>query len=84
MSNAVELTKERIVRQTDADCVFTDGYGVRWFKYEFKYPHRRPEGSLADFAFDIWATSDQDAAERLASIKASAKIQGRIVTGIDT
>lgn len=75
MPEVIDLQQKRAAReQPDDSCVRHDEYGrpLYLFGYEFEHSDGKPYG------FDFWAYDWKDAEEKLASIKASARIVGQI------
>lgn len=60
----------------DEEQTYVDEGGVKWFKYGVDYKDQRG----ARMSFYIWATSLEDANERLESIKANACVYGQIIS----
>ena len=54
---------------------WTDEDGVQWHKYTCEYI----DGRGRRMGFDLWGTSDADAEERMTALRATAKVEGRIL-----
>jgi len=61
----------------DAEQCFVDHNGVEWFKFLCEYAHDGDEWS-----FEIWAMHREDAAARLLSMAATAKVTGQVFAKI--
>jgi hypothetical protein len=77
MSDIIDFTKEHDKRHgPDSEHVYIDGAGVKWFKFSCTYK------SLTDMSFYIWATSFEDAEDRLEKIKNTAVVDGQVYAEI--
>lgn len=65
--------------QPDKKHVLVDDRGVKWFEFTCSYDDK----SGNSFIFSIWAKSKEDAEERMAALKQTAKIDGQLFMEID-
>jgi hypothetical protein len=76
MSNVTSLDAHKTkLNAPDADQVYVDDDGVKWFKFGVDYTDQRAR----TMSFPIWATSLEDAQERLSLIKDNSRIYGQII-----
>ncbi len=76
MTNIVDL--DEIRNKPDADCVWADEGGVKWFKFSAEFFH---DGK--NWGFFIWARDFTDAESRIQSIKATVALGGQIFSEIE-
>lgn len=57
---------------------YIDEFGLTWFEFTCSYKY---EG--VDFVFSIWATSKENASDRIVELKRSALVDGQILAEID-
>lgn len=76
MSNVLDLNA-RLAKANapDSNQTYVDGDGVTWLKFGVEYKDQRGR----TMTFDIWATSSEDAGERLQLIKENGKVYGQIL-----
>jgi len=60
----------------DPQCTFIDDDNITWFEYTYSYKDERQR----KMSFTLWATSVNDAKERLASLKANAQLDGQLIS----
>ena len=60
----------------DADCVWTDMNGIKWYKFDCSYDFEKP------YSFTIWATSMENAKERLSAIQSNGRVDGQVLSEV--
>jgi hypothetical protein len=69
----IQAARERL-NGPDLNCVSTDSDGHPLFLYSIGYRHGDRRYSL-----DIWARSEQDAAEQIVSMRETLWLEGKVV-----
>lgn len=71
----IDLNEELKKRNgADSEHVYVDADGVKWFKYLCDYEHNKKK-----LSFFIWATSLDDADDKLYAIIDSGEIVGQVL-----
>jgi hypothetical protein len=75
MAVLIDIGAARVSRNApDPNCLSTDSDGHLLFMFAIGYRHNGRR-----FSLDIWARSESDAAEQLASIRATLWLEGRVI-----
>lgn len=78
MAELIEIETARALRNApDADCLSTDAEGHPVFMFSVGYRHNGRRYSV-----DIWARSERDAVEHLASMRKTLWLEGKVVSVI--
>ena len=72
MDNVLDF-KPKHADNSEIPPVYVGDDGTRWYEYMLTYRFNNQE-----YCFEIWATSDEDARQRLNTIKSNVKMAGKI------
>jgi hypothetical protein len=76
MAELIDIEMARAARNApDADCLSTDSDGHAVFMFSVGYRHQGRRYSI-----DIWARSEQDAAEHVASMRETLWLEGKVIS----
>ena len=77
MTNVVQFRREERPEVEHVTITVENGQPVHWYEYACTFDH---DGKK--FAFSIWAKSFEDAEARMASLRATAYVDGQIYARI--
>ena len=78
MAELIDIETARAMRNApDADCLSTDAEGHPVFMFSVGYRHNDRRYSI-----DIWARSERDAVEQVASMRKTLWVEGKVVSVI--
>jgi len=79
MTNIIDFQEMLLKKDgVDKSSEYTDDSGVVWGKYTCAFTHKNIK-----FAFEIWATSFDDADDKICAIIDNGEVVGRILEEID-